>query len=136
MDTCLFCRMIRHEVPAHIIEETDLVFVILDIYPVHTGHLLVIPKEHAAVLPEASSQALEACMRTVQRYTALLPQAIPCDGVNVLQNNGPAAGQVIPHVHFHVIPRFADDGLRHWPSQAATERDLLQMADHLRGAAH
>ena len=126
--------MIRHEVPAHIIEETDQVLVILDIYPVHTGHLLVIPKDHAVMLPEASSRALEACIRTVQRYAALLPQAIPCDGVNVLQNNGPAAGQVIPHVHFHVIPRFANDGLRHWPSQAATDDDLRQMADRLREA--
>ncbi|MFP4176446.1 MAG: HIT family protein [Planctomycetota bacterium] len=109
---CLFCTIVEGDVAAETLIETDTVTSFLDINPVNPGHALVLPRRHAETLPELRQNELHSVIFTVQRISRAVVQATEADGFNVLQNNNPVAGQEIPHVHFHVIPRFEDDGFQ------------------------
>ncbi|MBP7005755.1 HIT family protein [Patescibacteria group bacterium] len=115
---CLFCRIVSGEIPAQKVLETDDTIAFLDIHPVHPGHVLVIPKAHHATLLDVPMEALASCMSTVQRAAKALIHVTNADGFNLKQNNGEAAGQAIHHLHFHLIPRFVNDGLKAWSGQA------------------
>lgn len=113
MMDCIFCKLVAGEIPSTRIYEDEETLAFLDIAPIITGHTLVIPKTHFDPLTATPPAILAACMATVQRVAQAQLEALGADGVNVHQANGVAAGQVVPHLHFHVIPRFADDG-HHW----------------------
>ena len=116
-DDCIFCKIIRGDIPSAKVYEDDLVFVFLDIGPVSEGHCLVIPKEHCVSLGECSDEAAAAVGRTLGRIADALVNACGAEGYNVLNNCGRCAGQLVDHVHFHIIPRRADDQLfRPWPA--------------------
>jgi histidine triad (HIT) family protein len=106
---CIFCRIIAGEIPSHTVYEDDATLAFLDINPASRGHTLVIPKEHAADLHSLSSAALVATARTTQTVARLLQRGVQPEGINVLQNNSPAAGQVVFHYHVHLIPRWHGD---------------------------
>ena len=110
MEQCVFCRIVAGQIPCARLIETDLVFSFLDIRPVNPGHALIVPKRHADRITDATDQELHACIVTAKRLAAALMQATGSPGCNVLQNNHRCAGQVVPHVHFHIIPRSSDDG--------------------------
>ncbi len=111
-DSCIFCRIVRGELPCTKVYEDDHVLAFMDIGPVIKGHTLVIPKAHHDPLPALPVELLARVISVVQRIAAAQLAALGADGVNVHQSNGAAAGQLVPHVHFHVIPRFATDGHR------------------------
>lgn len=111
-DTCVFCRIVRGELPSTKIYEDDEVIAFLDIGPIIKGHALVIPKRHVDPLTALPPDLLLKVMAVVQKVAAAQVAKLGADGVNVHQSNGAAAGQVVPHVHFHVIPRFEGDGHR------------------------
>ncbi|MEE9404454.1 MAG: HIT family protein, partial [Algisphaera sp.] len=102
----LFSKIIAGEIPCHRLYEDDHVLAFLDIGPVSHGHCLVIPKEPAAELGDLSDDAAAALGRVLPRLVRAVKQATGCEGLNVLQNNGSAAGQEVMHVHFHLIPRY------------------------------
>jgi histidine triad (HIT) family protein len=111
---CIFCKIVRHELPSSVVLETDDVLVFLDIHPVNKGHVLLVPKPHHAdltELPEALAahvaSLLPALCRAVRKATG-------ADGLNVIVNIGRAAGQTVGHGHWHVIPRWHDDPVD-WP---------------------
>jgi histidine triad (HIT) family protein len=131
---CLFCSIIAKSVPAHRVYEDDATLAFLDIHPVHPGHLLVIPKIHTDDLRTADGVSLAACIIVAQRLAHALEETLSCEGVNLLQNSGVAAGQVIPHLHFHLIPRWSSDGLRHWPGNDLASEEGTAIADRLRAA--
>jgi len=110
MTDSIFSKIIRGEVPAHKIYEDDFVIAILDINPLSEGHALVIPKEPAETLGELSDDHAAAVGRVLPRICRALEKVTGCEAYNVLQNNGEDAGQLVPHVHFHVIPRFPGRG--------------------------
>ncbi len=110
MDNCVFCRIVRGELPCAALMESDRVISFLDINPVNPGHALVAPKTHVEDLMDADTGDLHECIQTVQKVARAAVAATDAEGFNVLQNNGRCAGQVVPHLHFHVIPRRADDG--------------------------
>lgn len=124
-DQCIFCKIIAGTIPCYKVYETESVIAFLDIYPVHPGHVLVVPKIHAQEFTDLSWPALDEVMHAVWIVMRGQQTTLSCEGVNILQNNGSAAGQVVPHVHFHLIPRWSDDGLHHWPgAPLASERGV------------
>ena len=109
----VFARILRGELPSTTLYEDALVKVILDILPVNPGHLLVIPKAEAVLFGQLTEDHAAAMFRVAQRMNRGLRQSgIPCEGVNFWLSDGESAGQEIPHVHLHVIPRFPGDGFR------------------------
>ena len=108
---CIFCRIVLGELPCDTVYEDDLVLVFFDIAPITLGHALVIPKEHhtsATTLPPHLSARIMEVAPTIA--TALM-RSTGSDGFNLQLSNGTCAGQVVPHVHLHLIPRKPDDGV-------------------------
>lgn len=104
-NNCIFCAIAAGEIPSFKIYEDDLVLAYLDINPFSTGHTLVIPKVHSEGLLDTSDETLAAVISRVKKVAAHLRTALPCEGFNILQNNGQAAGQTVKHLHFHIVPR-------------------------------
>jgi len=109
MEKCLFCKIASGEIPSKIIYDSPNVMAFLDIKPANPGHVLVIPKEHFETLPELPENLNSALLQVVKIITQAQIEVLGAQGVNVLQNNGEIAGQAVPHIHIHVIPRFKDD---------------------------
>lgn len=136
MNNCIFCRIVRGEIPATTLYEDDEVLAFMDIGPIIKGHALVIPKQHHDPLTALPSDLLGRVMAVVQTIARAQVEGLRADGFNVHQTNGAAAGQVVPHVHFHVIPRFAGDG-HSWNWRAGSYSgpdEMKQVADRIRSA--
>ncbi len=125
---CVFCRIVAGEIPSVKIFEDDEVLAFMDIGPIVKGHALVIPKAHYELITDAPPVVLHRVIETVQRVVAAQREGLKADGVNLHQCNGAASGQVVPHVHFHVIPRFRDDG-HHWNWRAGRYTDPAEMSE-------
>lgn len=113
MTDCIFCKIVAKEIPATVIYEDDAVLVFMDIGPIIKGHALVIPKTHVDPVTDADDELVAKLHVTAKKIAMAQMNGLKADGVNIMQNNGPAAGQVVSHVHVHVIPRFNNDG-HHW----------------------
>ena len=109
MDNCIFCKIASGEIPAATLYEDDLFRVILDLGPASKGHALILPKNHYANLYEIHDELVGKAMVLAQKIGTALKEALGCDGLNVVQNNGEAAGQTVFHFHMHLIPRYQDD---------------------------
>ena len=110
MNDCIFCKIVRGELPnATVFEDADTL-AFMDIGPIIKGHTLVIPKRHYERLTDTPDEDLNRLISLAKRIAAAQMQGLGADGVNITQANGSCAGQVVPHVHFHVIPRFENDG--------------------------
>jgi len=109
--SCIFCKIIAGEIPCMRVFETDDLLSFLDIGPLAEGHLLVIPKQHYERLEDMPPAAVVVVTRHLPELGKTLMQVTGAAGYNILQNNGKASGQVVMHVHFHLIPRVAGDGL-------------------------
>lgn len=110
MTDCLFCKIVKKEIPATIVHEDEHVLVFMDIEPIIKGHALVIPKKHHDPITETPDDIAAKIFLTAKKIAAAQMNALGADGVNIMQNNGKASGQEVPHVHMHVIPRFSGDG--------------------------
>ena len=106
MDDCIFCKIIRGDIPSFKIFEDEHAYAFLDINPFSKGHTLVIPKFHADQLFRLPPEELAGVMPAVQRCATLLKKKLGCDGMALVQLNGACAGQTVNHVHFHLIPRW------------------------------
>lgn len=109
-DDCIFCQIVAGDIPSHTVYEDDETFAFLDVNPVSDGHTLVIPKTHEEHITGLSEDTSAALFRTVNKVAKAVENAVEPAGMNLLQNNGDAAGQEIGHVHVHIIPRYAEDG--------------------------
>lgn len=110
MDQCIFCRIIRKEIPNYTVYEDDDVLAFLDIEPRAKGHTMVIPKEHAETALLATDESLSAVAKGIRRVMQRLTDVLAPHGFTVGWNHGAAGGQVVPHLHVHVIPRWEGDG--------------------------
>ncbi len=108
-EQCLFCNIASGKIPAKIIYDSPDIMAFLDIRPANPGHVLVIPKEHIETLQDLPEDMNSALLQIVKIIAQAQVEAIGAQGVNVLQNNGEIAGQAVPHLHIHVIPRYKDD---------------------------
>lgn len=126
MSECLFCRIVAGEIPSYKVYEDDHTYVFLDIFPATKGHLLVIPKEHHADIFDISSQLFASVSATAKKMSDLLMEKLNPNGVTILQANREAGWQTVFHLHMHVIPRWADDGLRQPWKPMTTDNDALK----------
>lgn len=106
-ENCIFCKIANGEIGSATVYEDDLFRVILDIAPAEKGHALVIPKDHMKDILEVTPEVAAHALEVVSKVANAMKKALDCDGINVLQNNGEAAWQSVPHLHFHIIPRYA-----------------------------
>lgn len=115
MSDCIFCKIVAGEIPCCRVYEDDSALAFMDIGPIQPGHMLLIPKAHherVTDLPEELAAHLGSLMPRLARAVVAAADA---DGFNIHQTNGACSGQVVPHVHFHIIPRHNDDGYSfHW----------------------
>jgi histidine triad (HIT) family protein len=134
---CIFCKIVAGEIPAVKVLEEELALAFMDINPASRGHLLVIPKRHAENIFEIPEGDLAAAIKAAKRCARAVREALKADGVTVLQLNGSASGQVVPHLHIHIIPRWEDDGITisSWemkPGDMEEIKDIAQkMKEHL-----
>ncbi|MBI4833414.1 MAG: HIT family protein [Planctomycetes bacterium] len=109
---CVFCKIIKGEIPSSKLYEDENALAILDINPVAAGHTLVISKGHYPEFLDAPPEAMAEFMKTAHKVIGAVAKGTGAEGYNLLINNNRCAGQVIPHLHIHVIPRKKGDGLR------------------------
>ncbi len=133
-DSNVFAKILRGEIPSHKLYEDADTYVFMDIMPRGTGHCLVIPKRPARNILDIEAYSLTAVAATVQRMARAVVKAFDADGVTIQQFNEPAGGQVVFHLHFHVMPRFEGVSLK--PHSAIMEDHgvLAANADKIRAA--
>lgn len=107
---CPFCEIIKGRIPAKKVYEDDTSLAFLDINPRNPGHTLVIPKEHYTTILDIPGREAGELFKAVKRVAAAVQRATKAQGISISQSNGAAAGQLVPHLHFHVIPRFLKEG--------------------------
>ena len=136
--SCLFCNMVAGDEEASLVYDDERVFGLMDIQPVTPGHLMVVPKRHAAYLADLEDEDSDALLRVARRAAAALrASGLRCEGINLFLADGEAAGQDVFHVHLHVLPRFEGDGfgLRFPPDYSVRPRaELEQAAARIRAA--
>ena len=124
---CIFCKIIKKELPCAKVYEDESTIAFLDIGPVNQGHVLVIPKRHSETLLHMEERDAVNLMKSAQIVADAVKKATNSDGINLLMNNFKAAGQVVPHAHMHIIPRFKDDGLKHWPQTKYKDGEMEKL---------
>lgn len=130
---CLFCKIIGGEIPSAKVYEDEYSFAFLDINPINPGHTLLVPKRHFANLYETSDEALKELAPTIKKLAVAVKKAVSADGINIGMNNDPAAGQLVFHAHFHIIPRHSEDGFKHWHSKRPYKDDEMnQIAEKIK----
>jgi len=129
---CIFCKIVAGEIPAYKIYEDEDSLAFLDINPVNPGHALVISKKHAANLEEIEASDLQKLIVVVKIVGRLLKEKLGYAGYNVNISNDPVAGQEVPHLHFHLVPRKAGDGLMLWPHAQYAEGEAEEILRKLK----
>lgn len=129
-DDCIFCKIAAGDISSATVYEDDDFRAILDLGPAAKGHTLVIPKSHSdnllSVEPDTAAKALKVISKTANA----IKEALGCDGINVVQNNGEAAGQTVMHLHFHIIPRYKNDSVNiGWQPMKPSNEELAATAD-------
>ncbi|MFQ8688359.1 MAG: HIT family protein [Blautia sp.] len=128
MSECIFCKIANGEIPSATLYEDKYFRAILDLGPASKGHTLILPKAHAASLYELPDDIAGKAMVLAKKLATKLDQVLECDGLNVVQNNGKAAGQTVFHFHMHLVPRYEGDQVNvSWNPGTLTdeERDEL-----------
>jgi histidine triad (HIT) family protein len=123
---CIFCKIIAGQIPSCKIYEDGDTVAFMDIGPIVKGHALVVPKRHYADITDTPADVFRRLMATAQMLALAQKRALKADGVNIMQSNGRAAGQVVDHIHVHIIPRFNADG-HHWNWKAQKYADNSEM---------
>ena len=127
MSECVFCRIAAGKLPAAYVLQDDGIVAFMDAYPLRRGHVLVVPRRHAALMTELDDATREALVNTGNRVAAAMRAAWPdCHGINWIVNDGKAANQHVPHVHLHLIPRHGGDGLKLLANFAARTVTMLR----------
>lgn len=124
---CIFCEIAKKKIPAKIILENDLAMSFLDIKPVNPGHSLVIPKKHYSTIEEISEEDLIAVILMLKKVAKKIKENLNYQGYNLQLNNDKIAGQEIGHLHFHIIPRLKNDGLKLWPQGEYKENEAEEI---------
>ncbi|HEX5529742.1 MAG TPA: HIT family protein, partial [Methylomirabilota bacterium] len=133
MTDCVFCKIRDGQIPSMKVFEDDRTLAFMDINPLGPGHCLVIPKAHAATLFEADVEDLHATIATAQQVARAIREALAPDGLNMLQANGAAAFQSVPHFHLHLIPRWTNDGKGFdWKLVAGDRERIAKVGGELR----
>jgi len=137
MTDCVFCKLRDGQIPSMRIFEDDKTLAVMDINPLNSGHCLVITKSHAATLFEAELADLQAAIASAQRVALAIRDGLKPDGLNLLQANGAAAFQSVPHFHLHLIPRWNNDGKGFdWKMVPGNREQIMKVGERLRALLH
>lgn len=133
MDECIFCKIVKGEIPSKKVHETENVLSFLDVNPRAPGHSLVIPKKHVKNLLELDDKTTENLLKVTQKVERALKESLNPDAFTLGINDGEAAGQEVPHLHLNIIPRFEGDGGRaiHSVVDNPPEEDLEEIKDRI-----
>ena len=135
MTDCVFCKIRDGEIPSLTVWEDERTLCFMDINPLNSGHCLVVTRAHAATLYDADDADLAAAMVTARRVALAIRSALQPDGLNLLQANGPAAFQSVPHFHLHLIPRWTNDGKGFdWKLVPGDRHQILKVGERIRAA--
>ncbi len=135
MKDCIFCKIIAKEIPAEVVFENENWLAFLDIHPINLGHTLLIPKTHHENLFDLPESLLVEVGGLIQKIGKAVKNGTGADGFNLGMNNGAAAGQLVWHAHFHLMPRFDDDGYIHWHGKEnISKEDFAKTAEKIRTA--
>ena len=131
---CIFCKLANGVFPTNFIYEDEDFKVILDANPATKGHSLILPKKHFKNLLDADEEILKKALPLAKKLSNKLIEVLKCDGVNVLQNNNKAAGQVVFHLHVHLIPRYKDEKehLISWKPNKFSDEEMKNIAESLK----
>ena len=133
MTDCVFCKLRDGQIPSMKVYEDDSTIAFMDINPINSGHCLVITKAHALNLYEVEPGDLQAAIATAQRVALAIRDGLKPDGLNMLQANGPAAFQSVPHFHLHLIPRWNNDGKGFdWKLVPGYREQIMKAGERLR----
>jgi len=131
---CIFCKIVAGEIPATKVFEDDACIAFMDIGPVADGHVLLIPKTHVASIEDLPPQEAASTLANLPAVARAVRAATGSEGLNVLQNNGRVAGQLVMHVHFHLIPRNPGDAFTfNWPAGDYPPGRMDELAQAIRG---
>jgi histidine triad (HIT) family protein len=111
MNDCIFCKIVKKEIPSSVVYENEDCLAVLDIMPANLGHVLVLTKRHYETVLDIPPHEFSSLLEIVLAVARGVKKAFNLEGFNLLQNNGKVAGQLIPHFHFHIIPRKENDGV-------------------------
>lgn len=133
-DNCIFCKILKGEIPSRVVWEDAMFQVIMDADPATKGHCLILPKEHYSDLFEMPEDVAAGVLPVAAKVAAHLKDTLGCDGVNLVQNNGEVAGQTVHHFHMHVIPRYEDGNTSDvtWSHAGFTSEELDQILEQIR----
>ena len=131
---CIFCKIIRNELPSYKVYEDEKTVAFLDIRPVNAGHTLVVPKRHSHNIFDIAPGDWVAVAEVVRKLSIAIEKGVGADGVNIAMNNREHAGQVVDHPHVHIIPRFKGDGLKLMPQREYIQNEAEESAEKIRAA--
>lgn len=132
-NSCIFCKLATGEFSSATVYEDDLFRAILDISPASKGHTLLLPKKHAANLFELEEPEVSKAFSVAKKLSVAIQKTLQCDGINILQNNGTAAGQSVFHFHIHLIPRYENDGVTiPWEALSYSDGEAVELANKIR----
>ncbi len=131
---CIFCKIINGEIPAVKVLDEELVVAFMDINPSSKGHMLVVPKNHAENIFEISESDLVTLIKAVKRCAKAVKEALNAEGITILQLNGKASDQIVPHLHIHIIPRWKNDGLSisNWEMKPGDMEEINDIAQKVK----
>lgn len=132
MTDCVFCKIISRDIPSEIVYEDADVVAFMDIRPVTRGHALVVPKKHSKDILETDETDLHKTIVAARKISAAIIRTVGAEAFTISTNRGEAAGQTVFHLHFHIIPRFAKDGLKPWPHQASEPQTRKEIAEAIK----
>ena len=128
---CIFCRLVKGEIPCNKVYEDIETLAFLDIAPTAKGHTLVIPKEHHVTIEETPAELLEKVAVTLGKVAKAVRLGTGAEGYTIQQANFAAGGQVVPHLHFHIVPRFHEDGLKLWPQGKYEQGEAVKYCEDI-----
>ncbi len=135
MEECIFCKIIKGGIPGHKVYEDEKTFAFLDINPMNIGHTLVVPKNHMSKITLTEEEDLLALAKTLKKVIKGVEESLGVDNLNVFVNQGRDAGQLVPHLHYHVVPRHRGDGVEFdVPQRKLSEEEFEDLAEKIRNA--
>lgn len=132
MSECVFCSIVKGKIPCYKVYEDKEILAFLDINPVNPGHTLIIPKKHYETILDVDDETLKRLAVVIKNISSAVYSGLELKGFNIGINQFKAAGQVVPHLHVHIIPRKENDGIRLWPTREyESEQDKIKIQDKI-----
>jgi histidine triad (HIT) family protein len=134
MSDCIFCKIVEGGAPSEKIYEDEHAVAFLDIHPTNRGHTLVIPKKHYRNIFDLPGEEFCRVVTAAKKIAPSIIKAMAAHGINLIMNNDEAAGQIVFHAHLHLVPRFSNDGFRHWRGIPYEEGEMQKTGAAIRAA--